>query len=235
MPDTVKLFYGFDPRESVGAHVFLQSVLDNTNLPVEAVALTPAIGDALGIKSEGTNSFGKIRFCVPWLCDFKGYAIFMDGADQILRADIGELWNLRNGWDAVQVVKHSYKTRHTRKYIGTDLEADNQDYERKNWSSVAIWNCSHYMNRQLTPNFIRDQPSANLHRFKWLQDERIGELPAEWNYIVDEPNQAATAKLVHFSIGIPGFKRYAEVEFAEEWRASHLAATRGMQTEASER
>jgi hypothetical protein len=36
---------------------------------------------------------------------------------------------------AVAVVKHDYKTKHRRKYIGTPLEADNADYPRKNWSS----------------------------------------------------------------------------------------------------
>jgi hypothetical protein len=236
--ETVKLFYGFDPREAVGAHVFLQSVLQNTSSPVEAIALTPQIGKALGIESEGTNSFGKIRFCIPALCDYKGYAIFMDGADQLLRADIAELWALRNGWEAAQVVKHAYSTRFPRKYVGTDLEADNKDYERKNWSSVVIWNCAHYMNRVLTPGYVAKQSSQFLHRFQWLPDERIGDLPKVWNWLVGEYEPNLEAKVAHHTIGIPGFNYYRDWDHAGEWRTHYLQSQVGMQyslTEPSER
>jgi hypothetical protein len=236
--ETVKLFYGFDPREAVGAHVFLQSVLQNTSSPVEAIALTPQIGKAMGIESEGTNSFGKLRFAIPALCDYKGYAIFMDGADQLLRADIAELWALRNGWEAVQVVKHEYSTRFPRKYVGTDLEADNKDYERKNWSSVVIWNCAHYMNQVLTPGYVAKQSSQFLHRFQWLPDERIGDLPAEWNVLISEQLSGLSTKVAHFTCGGPFFTHYANADHANEWRAAYVQSQRGMQyslTEPSER
>jgi hypothetical protein len=34
------------------------------------------------------------RFLVPWLCNFKGHAIFADGSDMICLADIAELDSL---------------------------------------------------------------------------------------------------------------------------------------------
>jgi hypothetical protein len=220
----------------VGAHVFLQSVIESASLPVEAIALAPKLGKSLGIESEGTNSFGKIRFAIPALCDFQGYAIFMDGADQLMRADIAELWNLRNGWEAVQVVKHKYRTKHPRKYVGTDMEADNKDYERKNWSSVAIWNCGHYMNRKLTPEFIAKQSSSFLHRFQWLPDERIGDLPPEWNVLIQEQLSGLSTKVAHFTCGGPFFRHYKDCDHANEWRTAFVQAMRGMQyTLASER
>ena len=153
----------------------------------------------------------------------------MDGADQLMRADIAELWNLRNGWEAVQVVKHSYKTLHPRKYIGTEMEADNQDYERKNWSSVCVFSAAHYLNRVLTPEYIAKQSSAFLHRFKWLPDDRIGDLPPEWNVLISEQESGLETKVAHWTLGGPFFRHYANDDHANEWRAAYLAATKGMQ------
>jgi hypothetical protein len=100
---------------------------------------------------------------------------------------------------------------------------------------VMLFDCGHYMNRQLTPNFIRDQPSAYLHRFKWLPDERIGDLPPEWNRLIIEQESGLDTKLAHFTLGLPGFKHYADCDHAGEWRANYVSATRGLQTEVSER
>jgi hypothetical protein len=234
--DTIRLFVGHDPRESVGLHVFCESVWNQTSLPVEIVALTPKVNEVLGLgSSQSTNAFGKLRFAVPHICDYKGFAIFMDGADCLLRADLAELWAMREAWYAVKVVKHEYETKAARKYVGTDMESDNGSYERKNWSSVMLFDCGHYMNRQLTPNFIRDHPSAYLHRFKWLPDERIGDLPANWNVLIGEQQSGLETKLAHFTLGGPFFQHYKDCDHAGEWRAHYVSATKGLQTEVSER
>jgi hypothetical protein len=225
--ESIRLYYGFDPREAVGAHVFLQSILDRCSLPVEAVALTPALGKSLGIEPEGTNSFGKLRFAVPHLMGYQGFAIFADGADMLLRADLAELWALRDPFKAVQVVKHDYQTKHARKYIGTELEADNRDYPRKNWSSLVIWNCGSFRNR-LKPQGINDTPATALHRFGWLADEQIGELPECWNHLIGESVESPEAKLHHHTLGIPGFAHYAHCEGSREWKESLRSANRGI-------
>lgn len=228
--ETIKLFYGYDPREAVGAHVFLQSIISKCSLPVEAIALTPQLCKELGIESGGTNSFGKIRYAVPNLCDYRGFALFLDGSDMLCRGDLAELWELRNGWDALQVVKHNYQTKHPRKYIGTELEADNQDYPRKNQSSVMVFNCSHYLNRRsLTLSNIKDNPSSYFHRFSWLTEDRIGELPAAWNHLVGENEFNPQAKIAHFTLGQPGFNHYSESEYADEWKKAMQDAMEGMQ------
>ena len=48
--------------------------------------------------------------------------------------DIKELWDLRDNKFALQVVKHEYKTKMTKKYFGNK----NENYPRKNWSSVIL-------------------------------------------------------------------------------------------------
>jgi hypothetical protein len=51
-----------------------------------------------------------------------------------------------------------------------------------------LWNCAVAgLTERLTPEFVQNQPGSYLHRFTWLlDDERIGELPIEWNWLPDE-------------------------------------------------
>jgi lipopolysaccharide biosynthesis glycosyltransferase len=72
------------------------------------------------------------------LCDFNGWAIFADG-DIICKADINDLWSLRDSEKEVLCVKNDYKTKASKKYLGNK----NENYPRKNWSSLVLWNCGH--------------------------------------------------------------------------------------------
>jgi hypothetical protein len=118
----------------------------------------------------------------------------------------------------VMVVKHDYKTRRTEKYMG----AKNEDYPRKNWSSVILWNCNSWPNRKLTPEFVQSQPGSYLHRFSWLDDSRIGELPKEWNWLPDELGANADAKLLHYTLGTPCFSEFANTPQADEWHRERI-------------
>ena len=140
-------------------------------------------------------------------------AIFIDG-DMIVRDDITKLWDLKEVDKDVMVVKHNYKTKMKEKYLG----AKNEDYPRKNWSSVILWNCSSFPNRKLTPEFIQQSTGSFLHRFSWLDELRIGELPPEWNWLDVEYNHNPSAKLVHYTLGTPCFNEFADQgSFANEW------------------
>lgn len=215
----MRIFAGYDWREAVGWSVFERSLIERCSVPF---ALTPIRGQ----QRDGSNAFTYARFLVPYLCDFKGWAIFMDGSDMMLRADASELWAQRDPSKAVQVVKHDYRTSHHRKYIGTRMAADNADYPRKNWSSVVIWNCEHPANARISPALVESMTGSYLHRFSWLHDDEIGALPGEWNHLVREYAANPQAKLAHYTLGIPAFICYAKDEFAEEW----LDYARGAQT-----
>ena len=216
----LRIFTGYDYRESVGWHVFTQSLIDRCSMPVEIIPLTERVAKGLGIGTDGTNAFSLIRFLVPYLSGYKGFALFADGADMLLRADLSELWAETDSMfrEAVKVVKHDYRTKHPRKYVGTAMEAANEDYPRKNWSSLVLWNCGHFLNRQLTPELIRTKGGRYLHRFEWLPEDRIGSLPSEWNHLVGEYPESGDANLAHYTLGIPAFTNYANTEHAEEWR-----------------
>lgn len=165
---------------------------------------------------------------MPHLCNYAGYAIFADGADMLLRSDLAELWQLRETKYAVKCVKHDYSTAHPKKYIGTELESDNQDYERKNWSSLVLWNCGHWAHFR-NRDALLDSNGPFLHRFSWLEDHEIGELPKHWNHLVTEQPFSEKARLAHFTLGIPGFEHYRQSHYAHEWTADLKSAASGLQ------
>lgn len=214
----IPIYVGFDPREAAAYHVFCQSVIQHATRPVAFIPLHKPLLSNFDGQRDGTNAFIFSRYLVPYLCGFNGWALFVDG-DMVVTSDITELWAMRDTLaygKAVGVVQHDYKTRHKRKYVGTPIENDNIDYPRKNWSSVMLWNCGHYANRILTPEFVRESVGQLLHRFEWLRDDQIGALPSEWNRLACEES-IGDAKLIHYTIGVPGIPHYAECDGAEYW------------------
>lgn len=206
----IRVFLGYDKREAVGFHTCVQSIIETSSEPV---AITPITGD----QRDGTNAFIYERFMVPYLCGYAGWAIFADGSDMLFRHDIAELWSLRDDRYAVAVVKHDYRTRHQSKYVGTSMQSKNEDYPRKNWSSLILWNCGHKAHRDLTPEYISDRDGAHLHRFGWLLDEEIMALPAKWNVLVGEDGEEGPCAVAHFTLGIPAMPHYARCRHAPEW------------------
>jgi hypothetical protein len=97
------------------------------------------------------------------------------------------------------------------------LGAVQTKYEKKNWSSVMLMNCAKC--RALTPEYVNKASGLELHQFKWLEgDSLIGEIPAAWNHLVGYDAPRPDASLVHFTIGGPYFKDYANCEYADAWR-----------------
>lgn len=216
----IRVFAGLDERERVGYQVFAHSLLTQASQPIALTQLNSRTF-AGRVSPKGTNDFGVLRFLVPMLCDYVGFAIFMDGSDMLMRADVAELWEQRPLWGAVSLVKHHYQTKHARKYIGTEMEADNRDYPRKNWSSVMLINCSHFAWRGVDEKFVSTVSALDLHRLSWMADEHIVPLASEWNHLVGEQPKNPEAKVVHYTLGIPAFPYYCGCEFAEEWHKAY--------------
>ncbi|HSW07416.1 glycosyltransferase [Aquabacterium sp.] len=214
----INIFIGYDPREAVIYHACANSLVRQSSVPL---ALTPLALKNLHFYREahtdGSNPFIYSRFLVPHLMGYQGWALFIDG-DMLLRDDVAKLWALRDDSKAVMCVHHDYQTRAAGKYLGSR----NASYPRKNWSSVVLWNCAHPANRAVTPGFVMEASGAQLHRFTWLADGEIGELPIEWNWLPDEFGANDQARLVHFTLGAPCFHEYAAVPMAAEWHREKL-------------
>lgn len=215
---------GYDEREAVAFHTFCESVVRRATEPVAFVPLSlQALKSYSETHTDGSNSFIYTRFLVPFLSGFEGWSIFADG-DMVCRADIADLWAMRDESKAVMVAKHDYKTKAYDKYLGNK----NQDYPRKNWSSVILWNNQHPDNRCLTPQYVMEQPGSHLHRFAWLNDALIGEIPKEWNWLTTEYPDNFDAKLLHYTLGTPCFKDYADAEMAKFWHDEHEKINQGV-------
>jgi len=206
----VRVFIGYDPAETVAYHVAAHSILRHATVPV---SVTPLKLSQLPITRmrdpKQSTEFSFSRFLVPWLCGFKGMAIFMD-CDVLLRADIAELTGQIG--KSVSVVKHSYTPSTEGKFLGNRQTS----YDKKNWSSVMVFDCSGCA--ALTPQYVNTASGLELHQFRWLGgDYLIGNLDPAWNHLVSENAPNRHAKLAHFTLGTPCFAKYANCEFADEW------------------
>ena len=217
MSNLLNIFVGFDQKEAIAYHTFVQSIIEKSSVPLSITPLAENNLDEYSEKhTDGTNKFTYSRFLVPYLMNFKGWAIFADG-DMICLSDIKILKSFFDPNIAVSVVKHDYKTKYKTKYFGQK----NEDYPRKNWSSMIVWNCEHLKNKILTPDFISQKEGSYLHRFSWLEDIEIGELPKTWNWLAIEYKEKKNVDLIHFTLGTPCFKEYSNKPLAKFWKTSY--------------
>ena len=221
--EPLKIFIGYDPREAVVYHTCVQSIIENTKFPVSIHPLHLDMFDCYKENhTDGSNAFIYSRFLIPYLCNFKDKALFIDG-DMIINNDLSQLFNMFDNNYGVQVVKHDYKTKYPIKYLGSK----NDDYPKKNWSSVILFNCAFPKNKILTPSLIEKAKGSYLHRFSWLSENEVGSLPLEWNYLVLEYKEKADASLLHYTVGAPCFSEYNKGKEAEVWHKTYMNSIAG--------
>ena len=217
MADTIKVFIGYDENETVAFHVLAHSIMRHASKPVEIVPVIKSHMSAFYTRERSnieSTDFSFTRFLAPYLCDYKGWAIFTD-CDMLVTADIAELWALRDDKYAVMCAKHDYQPVGDTKFLGQVQTK----YEKKNWSSVMMFNNARCT--ALTPEVVSTETGLFLHQFKWLgNDDLIGSLPLSWNYLVGEhQSTSSTPELIHYTLGGPYFEKYRDCEFADLWRA----------------
>ena len=144
-----------------------------------------------------STEFTYTRFLVPYLNNYEGIAIFCD-SDFLYRTDITELMQYYDPSKAVMCVKHEQKSVTSFKFSGMPQN----DYPRKNWSSLMMFNCSHPSCKNLTLDAVNNETPAYLHRMQWAKDEEIGEIPYQYNYLLGY-YFTDDAKAVHYTEGGP--------------------------------
>lgn len=217
----IRLFIGYDTREPVAWHAMVQSIIDHTSTPV---SITPLALGQLGRRltrprdPKQSTDFAFSRFLVPQLCDFEGWALFMD-CDMLVLDDLAALWALRDERYAVQVVQHDHRPPEDTKFLGQRQTR----YEKKNWSSVMLFNNARC--RMLDRDYVNCASGLELHQFKWLDDDSlIGALPSRWNHLVGYDAPRDDVAVLHYTTGGPWFDTYREVEYASLWRAYRARA-----------
>lgn len=228
------IFMGWDSRESLAYRVAKYSIIrrateDVNILPVshghELIVDRPIEmrGRQLWCpisQAPMATEFSIARFIVPFVHremsgQLYSWTLFID-CDVLCRSNIIELFELADDRYAVMVVKHDQDPRETIKMDGMAQTR----YARKNWSSVVLWNTAHPANDRLTLKDILERPGRDLHRFFWLRDEEIGELPGEWNYLVgvEQDSKFTNAKMIHYTLGTPNMPGYETCVGSGLWR-----------------
>lgn len=220
----LRIIVGFDERETLAYHVFCQSVIDHASGPISFIPLARNhLSEYTETHTDGSNDFIYSRFLTPYLCGYTGWAIYCDG-DMVCKNDMYDLYSLRDENKAVHVVKHDYKTVATQKYFGNV----NENYPRKNWSSVILWNCAHPAVKQLTPSCVQMSSGSYLHRFEWLDDSVIGSLPLEWNWLATEYEDNYDANLIHYTLGTPCLADYEGAAMSDLWQYYYKRSKQGL-------
>jgi len=212
----LNIFIGYDHAEEVAYHVLCSSIMRRASVPV---SITPValrhLSHTLTRERDPlqSNDSAFSRWLVPWMAGYEGQALFMD-CDMLVRDDIANLFALGVDDYAVQVVKHDHQPKAEKKYLGTTQTR----YPKKNWSSVMLFNCDQC--KALTPEYVNTAHGLDLHQFKWLEgDWKIGDLPLEWNFLVDYyPNRApSTIYNFHYTEGGPYFEDYRDCSYGDIW------------------
>ncbi len=210
-----RIFIGYDTNETIAYHVLVQSIIENSSLPL---SITPiALNNVQGIFHREqhplqSTQFSFSRFLTPYLANYEGWSIFMD-CDMIVRTDIAKLWALRDDSYSIMCCKHDYTPVSDTKFLGNVQSK----YEKKNWSSVMMFNNAKC--KALTPEYVNTRSGLELHQFKWLGDSgQIGSIPLIWNHLVGEYEHDPKAALVHYTYGGPYFEEYLDCDYAEDWQ-----------------
>jgi len=238
-----KIYIGYDPREFAAfcvarytlkyhltQHIpvyglILQDLIDEGlyRRPIEyrkSAADKPVMWDPISDAPMSTQHANS-RFLVPHLAK-DGWALFCDG-DMLFRSNVARMFDVLDESKAIYCVKHKHRPK-----PGTKMDGQSQTrYSRKNWSSFIVFNCDHPANKALTLDLINTAPGRDLHALCWLEDEQIGELGPEWNWLVGHSDEEIDPKNVHFTEGVPDMVGYENVRYADEWRDALMDCARG--------
>lgn len=210
----IRIFIGYDPRETVAWHVLTHSILARASVPVCFIPLALDNLRALMWRERNvlqSTEFSFSRFLAPHLSSYEGWSLFMD-CDMLVLDDIANLWALRDDRYAVMCVKHDHRPSETVKFLGQPQTP----YAKKNWSSVMLFNNT--LCTALTPEYVNTASGLELHQFKWLGDDKlIGEIPATWNHLVGYNIPRPDAANVHYTSGGPYFNEFTDCEYSQEW------------------
>jgi len=221
MANAFRIYIGWDQREPEAYDVAKFSLERRASIPV---TVTPIKLDELRARGLywrdpdplASTEFTYSRFLTPALADYRGWALFCD-CDFLWLGDIAGLVEYTRRPKALYCVQHDYRPTETTKMDG----AVQTTYPRKNWSSLMLFNCEHPAVRSLTPDIVNRESGAYLHRMQWVEDNEMGALPLEWNWLEgwNEKPTGGTPKAVHFTRGGPWFENWQDVVYGDLWRA----------------
>ena len=117
-------------------------------------------------------------------------------SDMLVLGDVHELAKLVDGEHEVYVAKHQ---------------------ERFEWPSLMVFDNA--LCQTLTPAYV-DEETSMPQKLDWAKS--IGTIPKEWNFCVGY-EEWRTAKLIHYTQGVPHFPEVRGCDYAEAWQEEYKA------------
>jgi lipopolysaccharide biosynthesis glycosyltransferase len=226
-----RIFIGYDPREHEAAEVCRHSLLKHSTLPVQITFLKTSELREQGIydreDAEGTTDYTLTRFLVPYLSQYQGYSLYVDG-DFVFLSDVRALFQELDGTSAVQVAKQQYKPKSATKKV----DQPQSQYTKKNWSSLMLFRCDHSSCMKLTPDAVNKKAPKHFHQFEWVESaSMIGHIDKQWNWLVNWNNEPddGEPRALHFTEGGPWLPAYRKTtygwhynEYLNQWKDSQI-------------
>jgi len=211
MPAPHRIFIGYDPSQHISYEVLRFSLHKHASEPLD---IQPIDAERLTDWNRASDPlastpFTYTRFLVPYLVDYEGIALFMDG-DMLALGDISELFRLPMDDLALRVRQHDYSPSETVK-MGGKVQTQ---YPRKNWSSLMLMNCAKLT--AWTKEAVETQTGAWLHRFEAIPDEQIGDISEEFNVL---DHMTGPTKLLHYTSGGPWLEGCEGCDHADLWHS----------------
>lgn len=219
----MRIFVGYDSKQAAASEVCKYSIHRHTRYYIETTDLRKDYLEEKGWYFRGdhdpnSTEFTYIRFLVPFLCNYTGWAFFCD-SDFLFTHDITTIlddlmWDRMADQNAVYVVKHPrYTPKNETKFYGQKQHT----FPKKNWSSFMLFNCEHPSCKNLNPINVSNRSPQWLHRFEWCNENEIGLLDPAWNHLVGEYDMGnKMPKGIHFTNGGP-FNNVWGQDFEQLW------------------
>jgi lipopolysaccharide biosynthesis glycosyltransferase len=210
------VYVGYDSKLDDVYNVCRFSILRNSNnvnvIPIKQNLLREQKIYNREMDSEGTTEFTLTRFLGPLMNNYTGWSLFCD-CDFLWTVNINEVFELRDDKYSVMVVKHDYQPKNNIKMQGQRQHI----YPKKNWSSLMLFNNSKC--KILTSELIDTAKTSYLHQFEWVEENNIGSLPTEYNFLVGY--NSGSFKALHYTDGGPWYKQYENCDYSELWKKEY--------------
>lgn len=200
----VNFWIGQTPRHDIASEVCKFS-LEDFEIDVHKIPIF--------FEAKTTNPFSRTRFLTPLIdCAYsESDWVFFADDDYIF------LENPMNLLETLDLTKTVYVCKHDRYTSKVSIKMDDQkqnNYSRKNWSSLILFNKSKF---ELTLEDIFKMNLKDLHQFTWCADSEIGEIPLEWNWLVGEYEEIDHPKGLHYTLGGPWYNKPYPSRYNEVW------------------
>jgi hypothetical protein len=226
----IKAYIGWDGRDATAYEVCRHSLLRHASVPVQVIPLKDwrlrhqkVYWRSYTVDESGqrwdtrdgkpfSTDFSFTRFAIPLLNDFRDEWVLFADPDQLWQGDVAELFELIDPEKAVMCVQHDHRPTERGKMGGLTQTV----YRRKNWSSLMLMNTAKC--DLLTAYRINNMTGAWLHGLDWIEDDKIGPLPEEWNWLEGWSSEEIVPKIIHFTRGTPDLPGSENAKFADLWR-----------------